>query len=52
MVRHAEQPLKTLGCPNIDLMIRKSEEGVIPFYHKIGYNDDPAVPTWIPVSPE
>jgi len=41
MVRHAEQSLKNFGCPKIDLMIRKSNEGVIAFYQKIGYNDDP-----------
>jgi ribosomal protein S18 acetylase RimI-like enzyme len=43
MVRHAERALKTLGCPKIDLMVRNSNEGVIAFYHKIGYNDDPVV---------
>ena len=43
MVRHAEQALKTLGCPKIDLMVRKSNEGVIAFYRKIGYDDDSVV---------
>ena len=40
---HAEAALTHMGCPKIDLMVRKSNSGVISFYHKIGYNDDPVV---------
>jgi len=43
MVRHAEKALKDLGCPKIELMVRKTNEGVMAFYHNIGYNDDPVV---------
>ncbi len=40
---HAEQALRKIGCPKIDLMVRKTNQNVISFYHKIGYNDDPVV---------
>lgn len=40
---HAEQALRKIGCPKIDLMVRKTNQSVISFYHKIGYNDDPVV---------
>ena len=43
MMRHAENILKSLGCPKINLMVRRSNPGVISFYDKIGYADDPVV---------
>ena len=43
IMEHAEEVLKNMGCPKIDLMVRKSNEGVISFYHKIGYGEDPVV---------
>lgn len=41
IMKHAEQALRHMGCPKIDLMVRKSNQEVISFYHKIGYKDDP-----------
>ena len=41
MVRHAEAHLLELGCPKIDLMVRKGNASVIAFYQSIGYSDDP-----------
>lgn len=42
-MKHAENTLKHLGCPKIDLMVRDANEGVISFYRKIGYKEDPVV---------
>ncbi len=41
IMKYAEQYLRRMGCPKIDLMVRKSNKEVISFYHKIGYQDDP-----------
>jgi len=43
LMRHAENALEELGCPKIDLMVRKNNEQVISFYRKIGYDEDPVV---------
>ena len=43
IMKHAEQELRRIGCPKIDLMVRKSNNEVISFYHRIGYRDDPVV---------
>lgn len=43
IMKHAENTLKHLGCPKIDLMVRDANEGVISFYRKIGYKEDPVV---------
>lgn len=43
MMKHAEKALRHMGCPKIDLMVRKSNQGVVSFYRKIGYIDDPVV---------
>jgi len=40
---YAEKALKEIGCPKIDLMVRKTKHSVISFYHKLGYKDDPVV---------
>ena len=41
MVEHAEGRLRELGCPKINLMVRKRNDAVISFYKHIGYGDDP-----------
>ncbi len=43
IMEHAENELRRLGCPKIDLMVRLSNKDVISFYHKLGYKDDPVV---------
>ena len=43
MLRHAEASLRALGCPKIDLMVRKGNDSVIGFYKRSGYADDPVV---------
>jgi ribosomal protein S18 acetylase RimI-like enzyme len=32
-----EQRLAQLGCPKVNLQVRKSHEGVVAFYQKLGY---------------
>ena len=39
----AEEKLLAVGCPKIDLMIRKNNLDVIKFYEKIGYDHDEVV---------
>ena len=41
LVEHAENSLRELGCPKIDLMVRDSNKAVQAFYRSIGYNVDP-----------
>jgi len=40
MMLEAENRLKALGCPKINLQVRESNSGVIQFYEKIGYKKD------------
>ena len=43
IVKEAESRLLEMGCPKIDLMVRKTNQDAISFYKKIGYKDDPVV---------
>jgi ribosomal protein S18 acetylase RimI-like enzyme len=43
MMAAAEEKLLGIGCPKIDLMIRKNNLDVIKFYEKIGYGPDDVV---------
>jgi ribosomal protein S18 acetylase RimI-like enzyme len=40
---HSENALLKIGCPKIDLMVRKTNSEIISFYQKVGYKDDPVV---------
>jgi ribosomal protein S18 acetylase RimI-like enzyme len=40
MVAAAEQRLRGLGCPKINLQVRKSNSQVIEFYKKLGFLED------------
>jgi ribosomal protein S18 acetylase RimI-like enzyme len=40
IVSHAEAKLKRVGCPKINLQIRKDNGEVIAFYREIGYVED------------
>ena len=40
MVADAEQRLHRLGCPKINLQIRRANAGVIEFYRRLGYLED------------
>ncbi len=39
----AEEKLLEVGCPKIDLMVRKNNLDVIQFYGKIGYGEDEVI---------
>ncbi len=43
LIKHAEKKLLEIGCPKINLMVRKSNTSVLDFYKAIGYHDDPVV---------
>jgi ribosomal protein S18 acetylase RimI-like enzyme len=39
----AEQRLKALGCPKLNIQVRNTNTGVIDFYKKIGFADDDVI---------
>ncbi|UCC16181.1 MAG: GNAT family acetyltransferase [Dehalococcoidales bacterium] len=39
----AEEKLLELGCPKIDLMVRRNNPDVFKFYEKIGYGHDEVI---------
>jgi ribosomal protein S18 acetylase RimI-like enzyme len=43
LMKHAEDLLKSIGCPKINLMVRDSNQEVIDFYRSINYGLDPVV---------
>jgi ribosomal protein S18 acetylase RimI-like enzyme len=38
MMRRAEEALRALSCPKINLQVRESNQGVITFYEQLGYS--------------
>lgn len=43
MMAFAEKKLLKIGCPKIDLMVRKTNNEVIRFYEKLGYNEEEVI---------
>jgi ribosomal protein S18 acetylase RimI-like enzyme len=43
LVHSAESYLHALGCPKVNLQIRRSNDGVVAFYEQLGYSVDDAV---------
>lgn len=43
LIEVAEEKLKAIGCPKINLQVRETNTGVITFYQKLGYIIDPVV---------
>jgi ribosomal protein S18 acetylase RimI-like enzyme len=37
---HGEQLLEALGCPKLNLQVRRGNEAVLEFYRAIGYGED------------
>ncbi len=37
ILKHAEEILKNMGCPKVNLLVRKSNSGVVEFYEKEGF---------------
>ena len=43
MVQAAEQRLKQMGCPKINIQIRTSNRDVIIFYRQLGFSEDDVI---------
>ena len=43
MMEAAERKLRKLGCPKINLQVRKTNAGVIEFYRRLGYTVDEVI---------
>lgn len=43
LIDHAESDLIKLGCPKVELMVRKTNQNVISFYQSAGYDIDPVM---------
>ena len=43
LMEAAESKLRDLNCPKINLQVRRSNKGVIAFYHAIGFREDDVV---------
>jgi ribosomal protein S18 acetylase RimI-like enzyme len=41
LIDHTESELIKLGCPKVELMVRKTNKNVISFYQSVGYDSDP-----------
>ena len=40
MMQRAEEALRALGCPKINLQVRESNQDVIAFYESLGFSND------------
>jgi ribosomal protein S18 acetylase RimI-like enzyme len=43
LMQQAEKLLVEAGCPKVNLMVRSTNEAVIGFYHRLGYEQDDVV---------
>jgi len=43
MMAEAESRLKAMGCPKIQLQVRRDNADAIAFYHRLGYAEDAVV---------
>ena len=43
LIDYAESELIKLGCPKVELMVRKTNENIISFYQSAGYDIDPVM---------
>jgi ribosomal protein S18 acetylase RimI-like enzyme len=43
LMKKAEESLRDLKCPKINLMVRRSNKGVIDFYKKLGFEEDEVI---------
>jgi ribosomal protein S18 acetylase RimI-like enzyme len=43
LMKKAEESLRELKCPKINLMVRRSNKGVIDFYKKLGFEEDEVI---------
>ena len=43
MLAAAEERLRQLGCPKINLQVRRTNTAVIDFYRRVGFREDDVV---------
>ncbi len=43
LMAHAEQLLKAVGCPKINLQIREDNGDAVAFYQNLGFTQDPVI---------
>ena len=43
LIRHVETALMEVGCPKLNLLVRRGNEDVIAFYRQIGYAVDETI---------
>ena len=43
LIDHAESELIALGCPKVELMVRKTNKNIISFYKSAGFDTDPVM---------
>ena len=43
LVNYVEEELIQLGCPKVELLVRKTNDRVISFYKSIGFDPDPVI---------
>jgi ribosomal protein S18 acetylase RimI-like enzyme len=43
LIDHAESELIKLGCPKVELMVRKTNKNIISFYQSADYDIDPVM---------
>ena len=43
LMAHAEQLLQAVGCPKVNLLVRRDNSEAIGFYEKLGFNQDAVV---------
>ena len=43
LMEEAEARVREMGCPKINLQIRRSNAGLVAFYRSIGYGEDDVV---------
>jgi len=43
VMAEVERRLEAIGCPKLNLMVRRDNTGVIGFYHRLGYDEQSVV---------
>ena len=43
LMDHVEKELRAMECPKVQIQIRAENEGVIRFYQRLGYKEDPVL---------
>jgi ribosomal protein S18 acetylase RimI-like enzyme len=43
LVAHAEAALQALGCPKVNLQVRRGNEAALAFYRDLGYGEDDVI---------